>query len=403
MADIIPFKATRPTPDKAPLVTTLAYDEYSAAELASWLDFNPFSFLHIINPAYVNQQKIGVEQRFKIVANKYKDFKRDQIFIQDEQPAFYLYKITAKSYSFVGIMAGTSIEDYKSQHIRKHENTLDYRVSALRDYFKISGFNTEPVLMMHPPHQQLDEWMNSYQKNNPIYDFTTTNKQKHTIWKIDKPADIEYITQVFKGFEHLYIADGHHRSAASEMIHDEDPENPLLQHFMSYLVAENSIKINEYNRVIHDLNGYSTDQFLALLEEDFAIKARKQQLWKPSQKFEFGMYLNNVYYSLRLKQNPTDKEGLEVLDAQILYDKILHKILAIGDLRTDSRIDYIPGNQSVMEMFKKIDNGEYEVGFTLFPPSIEEIKYLAHNNLTMPPKSTYIEPKLRNGLIIYEF
>lgn len=403
MAEIIPFKATRPTPDKAPLVTTLAYDEYSAAELASWLDFNPFSFLHIINPAYVNQQKIGVEQRFKIVANKYKDFKRDQIFIQDEQPAFYLYKITAKSYSFVGIMAGTSIQDYKSQHIRKHENTLDYRVSALRDYFKISGFNTEPVLMMHPPHQKLDEWIETHQKNNPIYDFTTTNKQKHTIWKIDKATDIEYITQVFKGFEHLYIADGHHRSAASEMIHDEDPENPLLQHFMSYLVAENSIKINEYNRVIHDLNGYSTDQFLALLEEDFAIKARKQQLWKPSQKFEFGMYLNNVYYSLRLKQNPTDKEGLEVLDAQILYDKILHKILAIGDLRTDSRIDYIPGNQSVMEMFKKIDNGEYEVGFTLFPPSIDEIKYLAHNNLTMPPKSTYIEPKLRNGLIIYEF
>ncbi len=403
MAEIIPFKATRPTPDKAPLVTTLAYDEYSAAELASWLDFNPFSFLHIINPAYVNQQKIGVEQRFKIVANKYKDFKRDQIFIQDEQPAFYLYKITAKNYSFVGIMAGTSIQDYKSQHIRKHENTLDYRVSALRDYFKISGFNTEPVLMMHPPHQQLNEWMDSHQKNNPIYDFTTTNKQKHTIWKIDKPTDIEYIKKIFKGFEHLYIADGHHRSAASEMIHDEDPENPLLHHFMSYLVAENSIKINEYNRVIHDLNGYSTDQFLALLEEDFAIKARKQQLWKPSQKFEFGMYLNNVYYSLRLKKTPTNKEGLGVLDAQILYDKILHKILDIGDLRTDSRIDYIPGSQSVMEMFKKIDNGEYEVGFTLFPPSIEEIKYLAHNNLTMPPKSTYIEPKLRNGLIIYEF
>lgn len=403
MADIIPFRATRPTPDKASLVTTLAYDEYSATELASWLDFNPFSFLHIINPAYVNQQKIGVEQRFRIVAAKYKDFKRDRIFIQDENPAYYLYRIATRNYSFIGIMAGTSIEDYKSQLIKKHENTLDYRVLALRDYFKISGFNTEPVLMMHPDNPDLDKWIENYQNNTPIYDFTTTNKQKHTVWKVDNQTDIDYITQIFKGFEHLYIADGHHRSAASEMIHDENTENPLLRYFMSYLVSEKSIRINEYNRVIHDLNGHTTEEFLNLLEKDFILKPRKQQLWKPSQKFEFGMYLNNVYYSLKLKNLPEANEGLEVLDAQILYDKILHKILGIGDLRTDSRIDYIPGNQSVIEMFKKIDNGEYEVGFTLFPPSIDEIKYLAHNNLTMPPKSTYIEPKLRNGLMIYEF
>lgn len=403
MADIIPFRATRPTPDKAPLVTTLAYDEYSATELASWLDFNPFSFLHIINPAYVNQQKIGVEQRFKIVATKYKDFKRDKIFIQDEKPSFYLYRISSKDYNFVGIMAGTSIEDYKSQCIRRHENTLDYRVSALRDYFKISGFNTEPVLMMHPEDSGLDNWIANYQNNTPIYDFTTTNRQKHTVWTIDNPQDIDYITSVFKTFNHLYIADGHHRSAASEMIYDEDKNNPLLHYFMSYLVSESSIKINEYNRVIYDLNGHKVEEFLRLLEDDFIIKPRKQQLWKPSEKFEFGMYLNNTYYSLKLKNTPKEKAGLEVLDAQILYDRVLKKLLGIGDLRTDSRIDYIPGNQSVVEMFKKIDNGEYEIGFTLFPPSIEEIKYLAQNNLTMPPKSTYIEPKLRNGLIIYEF
>lgn len=404
MAKIIPFKAVLPTADKVGLVTTRSYDEYSAAELASWLDFNPFSFLHIMNPAYINQQKIGINERFKMVANKYNDFKRDGILVKQENAAMYLYKIETKKNRFVGIMAGTSVADYQENKIKKHENTLEYRVSTLKDYFKITQFNTEPVLMMYPENTTLEQWISGKQKTQPLYDFSTTNRERHTLWCIDSPVEIEFITSIFNSFENLYIADGHHRSASAHLLSEEntDKNNTQLDYFMSFLISESNIKINEYNRLVHDLNNHTTEEFLSYLNQDFEVKKREEQIWKPTQKFEFGMYLEGNFYSLKLKNTPTSTNKLETLDAQLLYDKILQPILGIGDLRTDGRIDYIPGNKSLLEMIDKIDNGDFKIGFNLYPASIEEIKFLADNNLTMPPKSTYIEPKFRNGLIIYE-
>jgi len=404
MAKIIPFKAVLPTADKVALVTTRSYDEYSAAELASWLDFNPFSFLHIMSPAYINQQKIGINERFKMVANKYNDFKRDGILVKQDKCAMYLYKIETKKNIFLGIMAGTSVADYQGNKIKKHENTLAYRVDTLKDYFKITQFNTEPVLMMYPENDALQQWISDKQKTAPLYDFSTTNREKHTLWSIDSEKEIEFITNIFNSFDNLYIADGHHRSASAHLLHQEnnDVNNSKLDYFMSFLISENNIKINEYNRLVHDLNNHSVTDFLSLLDKDFVVTKRNEQIWKPTQKFEFGMYLEGNFYSLQLKDIPTSENKLETLDAQLLYDKILNPILGIEDLRTDSRIDYIPGNKSLLEMIDKIDNGAYKIGFNLYPASIEEIKYLADNDLTMPPKSTYIEPKFRNGLIIYE-
>ena len=404
MAKIIPFKAVLPTADKVALVTTRSYDEYSATELASWLDFNPFSFLHIMSPAYINQQKIGINERFKMVANKYNDFKRDGILVKQDKPAMYLYKIETKKNIFVGIMAGTSVADYQDNHIKKHENTLEYRVNTLKDYFKITQFNTEPVLMMYPENDALQQWISDKQKTTPLYDFSTTNREKHTLWSIDSQEEIDFITNLFDSFENLYIADGHHRSASAHLLHQEntDSSNHKLDYFMSFLISENNIKINEYNRLVHDLNNHSITDFLSLLDKDFVVIKRDEQIWKPTQKFEFGMYLEGNFYSLQLKEIPNSTNKLETLDAQLLYDKILNPILGIEDLRTDSRIDYIPGNKSLLEMIDKIDHGAFKIGFNLFPASIEEIKYLADNDLTMPPKSTYIEPKFRNGLIIYE-
>lgn len=404
MAKIIPFKAVLPTADKVALVTTRSYDEYSATELASWLDFNPFSFLHIINPAYVNQQKIGMNERFKIVANKYNDFKRDGILVKQEKPALYLYKIASKKHTFIGIMAGTSVCDYQENKIKKHENTLEYRVNTLKDYFKITQFNTEPVLMMYPENASLQQWIDNKQKTSPLYDFSTTNREKHTLWCIDTQDEIDFITSIFDSFDNLYIADGHHRSASAHLLHQEntDKSNQKLDYFMSFLISENNIKINEYNRLVHDLNNHSVSDFLALLETDFEVTKRLEQIWKPTQKFEFGMYLEGNFYALKLKNVPNSENKLETLDAQLLYDKILNPILGIGDLRTDSRIDYIPGNKSLFEMIEQIDNGAFKIGFNLYPAAIDEIKFLADNNLTMPPKSTYIEPKFRSGLIIYE-
>lgn len=404
MADIIPFKAVRPSADKVALVTTRPYDEYSAAELASWLDFNPFSFLHIVNLAFINQEKIDPLLRYKMVATKYEDFKRDGILIKDENPAMYLYQIKSKKNNFIGILAGTSINDYKENVIKKHENTLQYRVENLKDYFNETRFNTEPVLMMYPNCDALEHWIALKMNEIALYDFSTTNRERHTVWKIDTNEDLDFIQQTFKKMPNLYIADGHHRSATSNLLLNENGENASesMNYFMSFLICEKLIQINEYNRLVHDLNGLESNDFLNILNNDFIVE-KVHEFWKPTTKYSFGMYLDGIFYSLTLKNIPADTSIINTLDAQILYDKILNPLLNIKDLRTDSRISYIPGNKNIIELVNKVDNGEFKVGFILYPSSINEIKTLADNNLTMPPKSTYIEPKLRNGLIIYEF
>ncbi len=409
MSKIIPFKAVRPTPDKVALVTCRNYDDYSPAELASWLDFNPYSFLHVINPAYVHSQKITLDKRFKGVAHKYQDFKNEGIFIEDEKPAFFLYEIQTKNQSFTGIVAGISIEDYKNNVIKKHEDTLQYRVEYFKDYLQQTGFNTEPVLITYPDNLELNNWISVKKKDQAIYHFATTNKEKHTLWKIDSNIEISWLEKQFENIPELYIADGHHRSASAELLYDENNylNNQNLNYFMSFLIAESNVKIYEFNRIIRDLNGHSKEDFILKLSEHFIIKSKEQELWKPQDKFEFGMYLDGSFYALFYKVNynsnfKNQNSILSNLDAQILYEKVLQPILGIEDLRNDERIEYIPGKQSILTIKELVDEGEFEVGFMLFPIDISEIIALADNNLIMPPKSTYIEPKFRSGLLVYE-
>lgn len=413
MSKIIPFKAVRPTPDKVGLVTCRNYDDYSPAELASWLDFNPYSFLHVINPAYVHSQKITLDKRFKGVAHKYQDFKNDGIFLEDQNASFFLYEIQTKSQSFTGIIAGTSIEDYKNNKIKKHEDTLQYRVELFKDYLHQTQFNTEPVLITYPDKSEINNWILEKKKEQALYHFATTNKEKHTLWKVETEAEISWLEKQFESIPELYIADGHHRSASAELLHDQFGHlgNQNLNYFMSFLIAESNVKIYEFNRIIRDLNGHSKEDFIEKLSEHFIIKSKDQELWKPQGKFEFGMYLDGDFYALFYKldsgkseqanQN-TKRSLLENLDAQILYDKVLQPILGIEDLRNDERIEYIPGKQSILTIKELVDEGEFEVGFMLFASDISEIKALADNNLIMPPKSTYIEPKFRSGLMVYE-
>jgi uncharacterized protein (DUF1015 family) len=404
MAKIIPFKAVRPTSDKVSLVTSRSYDEYSSAELASQLDFNPFSFLHILNPIYTNLQKVGIEKRFKLVAQKYKEFKNEDVFLKEDNPVFYLYEIQTKNQNFIGIIAGTSIADYQQNIIKKHEDTLQYRVEVFKDYLHQTGFNTEPVLITYPDDLELNSWINTKKKEPRIYEFSTKKKEKHLLWKIDNSKEIAFIQNKFQDIGDLYIADGHHRTASAELLlaENKNTQNDNLNYFMSFLIAESNVKIHEYNRIILDLNNHSKAEFLALLSNIFWIKNKEQELWKPTKKFEFGMYLDNEFYCLTLKDGNNFNSVLESLDAQILYEKVLQPILGITDLRNDERIDYIPGNQSITTIKEVVDEGEFEVGFMLFPAEIAEIKALADNNLIMPPKSTYIEPKFRSGLVVYE-
>ncbi|WP_322550531.1 DUF1015 domain-containing protein [Flavobacterium psychraquaticum] len=405
MAKIIPFKAVRPVADKVALVTCRTYDDYSSAELASWLDYNPYSFLHVIHPAYANAQKITLDKRFKGVAHKYQDFKQEKILFSEEDPVFYLYEIQSKGQTFTGIIAGTSVEDYQNNVIKKHEDTLQYRVELFKDYLHQTHFNTEPVLITYPDSVEINTFISLRKNSEAIYEFSTTTKEKHTLWKIDTQSEIDFLQEHFEKIPNLYIADGHHRSASAELLYEQDKHlsNKNLNYFMSFLIAESNVKIYEFNRLIRDLDGLTKDEFLKKLSEHFKIEDKDQELWKPQNKYEFGMYLDGSFYALFYKQESHNQISiLDSLDAQILYDKVLNPLLGIEDLRNDERIDYIPGKQSIAVIKELIDEGEFEVGFMLYPSDIKEIKALADNNLIMPPKSTYIEPKFRSGLVVYE-
>ncbi|MCI4443523.1 MAG: DUF1015 domain-containing protein [Lentimicrobium sp.] len=405
MAKIVPFKAVRPTRDKVCLVTCRSYDEYVNAELAAQLDFNPLSFLHILKPAYTNQETVSFEKRYKQVSQKYQEFKNEIILVKDRKPGIYIHKIVNKTQSYTGIIVGTSVEDYRNNIIKKHEGIIAFRVRLLKEYMKYSEFNTEPVLMTYPVNKSIENWLYNCTQKLADFEFSTTKKETHYLWKIDDALEIDWIQNIFKKTENLYIADGHHRTEAIKLLSDENdnPENTAKNYILSYLISENNVKIYEYNRLVKDLNGLSKENFIKELNKNFNVKNWKQKPFQPSQKYQIGMYLDNEFYSLDLKtENFTFKNALDCLDTQILYENVLLPILDIEDVRNDERIEYISGKQSIIEIKQRIDDGEFQVGFLMFPSNINEIKDLADSNLIMPPKSTYIEPKFRNGLVIYE-
>lgn len=411
MANIQPFKAVRPTRDKAGLVASRSYEDYSAEELTSQLEYNPFSFLHIINPGYKFQQTITGDQRFQLVKNRYLEFKEDQIFVKDQTPCYYIYKIITRNDTFCGIIAAASVEDYENNNIKKHEDTLSLRENLFKDYLQVVGFNTEPVLLTYKDSSAIENILKEIIKTRPEYEFSTYNKEVHNLWKVDSAETIEKIKSEFAQMKNLYIADGHHRSASSYLLAKESREaNPNhtgeepYNFFMSFLIAESNLKIYEYSRLIKDLNGRSKEEFLVELDEWFRIENRGREVYYPSKKHHFNMYLDGDFYSLYLrKTNYEFSDSLSRLDTYILYEKILKPILGVKDLRSDSRITYIHGKNDILEIKSKVDQGNYIVGFGMLPLTIEEIKQVADEGLIMPPKSTYIEPKMRSGLTIYEF
>ena len=411
MAIVKPFNGVRATRDKVALVSSKSYEAYTPAELGAKLNFNPFSFLHIIKPGYKYHQEVTGEERFKLVHNRFIEFKENKIFTKDETPAFYIYKKISGQNSYCGIIAAASVDDYNSNKIKKHEGTIKRREQLFQNYLKVVGFNAEPVLLTYPDNDTVNTITNKYQAQRPEYEFTTTDKRVHHVWVVTDLSDIKIISEAFADISSLYIADGHHRSSSScllaEQFKKENKEhtgNEPYNFFMSYLIPESHLKISEFNRLIKDLNGLTKEAFLIQLDEWFRIENKGQQLYRPSKQHHFSMYLDGEYYSLYLRKSIyTFTDALSELDAEILYRTILKPILGIKNLRKSKRIGYSHGKNDVFKLKEKVDSGDYKVAFGLVPATIEQLKAIADANLQMPPKSTYVEPKLRSGLIMYEF
>ena len=412
MAIVKPFKAVRASRDKVAMVSSKPYEIYTPEMRNAKLAFNPFTFLHVINPGYKYQkQNIFGELRFKLVHNRYLEFKEDKVFTQDKIPAFYIYQKNTATKSFCGIIAATSVADYHNKVIKKHEGTLKKRELLFENYLKNTGFNAEPVLLTYPDNEEIDSIIKKYKVQRPEYEFSTTDKDTHVLWVVNNAIDIEKITTAFKEIDTLYIADGHHRSTSScllaERLAKENPKHTGAEDynfFMSYLLPESELSIFEFNRFITDLNGLTPNEFLIELDTFFRIENRKQELYKPKEKHHFSMYLNGSFYALYLRKslyNFTD--ALSKLDAQILYKTVLKPILGIDDIRNDSKIVYSQNKTDSLELKSKVDSGDFKVSFGMLPTTIKELKEIVDGDLLMPPKTTYIEPKLRSALTIYEF
>ncbi len=409
MAKVKPFRAVRPTRDKVALVTTRSFDIYDKNELKNILKLNPFSFLHILKPGFKFKKTVTGEERFKLVHNRYNEFKENKIFIQDEKPKFYLHQKTYKNICFWGIIALSSLEDYKNNIIKKHEKTLKDREALFGHYLDVTGFNAEPVLITYPDNEFLTSIYQKYKSQRAEYEFTTNKKRTHLFWLIEEAEDINKIEKEFDNIETLYIADGHHRTASSfylfNKINNEkvDQISDLHNYFMTYLIPESSLKITSFNRFLKSLNNLTKEEFLIKLDESFRIENLGKQYYKPSKKHHFSMYLDGEFYKLYLRKSLYKiNTVLDDLDSQILYKTILQPIFGINDLSNDNNISYIPEIKNPLQLKNEVDSGKFKVGFGSFPLSVSHLKSIANNNLTMPPKSTYVEPKLRSGLTIYE-
>lgn len=412
MAKIVPFKAVRPTRAIVGLVASRPYQSYTVEEREARMDYNPYTFLHIVNPGYKYDKVITGKDRYKLVRNRYQEFKEDNIFISDDKPAFYIYKIVNRfKQVFNGIIAASSAEDYEKNIIKKHEDTIAKREETFKNYLDTVGFNAEPVLLTYPDNDTLANIIEKAQQKHAEYEFTMTYRDTHYLWKVDDDITIKKIQKEFAKTNTIYIADGHHRSASSYLLYKDKKEtNPnhsgdeTYNFFMTYLIPESDLIVHEFNRLIKDLNGFTKEEFLIKLDAFYRIENRGKAPYKPSKPHHFNMYLDGEFYSLYLRKTVYKfNTSLDELDAQVLYKTILQPILGIDDLRNDNRIAYTHGKHEVINLKSSVDSGKYKVGFGMLPATVQQLKKIADDGLKMPPKSTYILPKLRSGITIYEF
>jgi uncharacterized protein (DUF1015 family) len=403
MADIASFKAIRPIRDKVHLVATRPYYSYKKNVLKAKLQTNPFTFLRIINPEFGNKIKTkpNSNKRFEMVNDRYKEFIDKKILIQEESSRIYIYRQSKHEYSCVGVIAGASIEEYLNDKIKKHEATLTHREAMFTRYLKIVGYNAEPVLITYQGNKDINSHINELLKARPEYEFTTTDNIKHELWVLSEVETLE-IQKLFKDIPSTYIADGHHRSASSaRLLKNGQNTFPNSKYFLSYFVEEQQLTIIEFNRLLKSLNGLTKEEFIDKLHALGEIRELKEKV-SPSQEHHINFCIDRQWYELKIQAALIDNSHpVKCLDSSLLTELILSPILGIHDIKTSDQIDFLPGSFSIDEFEDYFAKHKFKVGFLLYPIKIQQIKNVADYGLNMPPKSTWIEPKLRSGLTIY--
>lgn len=411
MATVIPFKAIRPVRDKVHLAASRSYVTYEKSALQAKLRKNPFSYLHVLNPQFGHPNPVSRDtpMGLKKIKERFNDMNEEGVYLKDEAPTYYVYRQEKNGTSFFGLIGCISVEDYFNGTVRKHEATLTKREEKLKNYLRIVDINADPVCFVYPDNDVIHAIISRQTEVRPEYDFSTKDRVRHSLWLIESQEDVDRLKEQFDGIDKVYIADGHHRSASSALLGQERIERNRghrglegYNYFMGIFFAESNIKIHEFNRLVKDLNGLSSSAFLEQISDSFDVVPQEHFSCKPTGHYEMCMYLDGKWYKLFVKPEKLDPEHpSKNLDSSLLTDLILDPVLGIEDLRTDTRVEFIDGTKDLAQMKEKVDAGEMAVAFILYPATIDQLKDIADSGEVMPPKSTWIEPKLMTGLTIY--
>lgn len=412
MAIIKPFKGVRPPKQYVKEVASRPYDVLNSEEARAEAQGNEKSLYRIIKPEIdfpPGKDEHDEDVYLKAVEN-FHLFQEKGWLVQDEKEMYYVYAQTMSGKTQYGLVVGAHVEDYMTGKIKKHELTRRDKEEDRMKHVRVNDANIEPVFFAYPQNEELDRIVSRVTARAPEYDFVSVDGVGHHFWLIPDEQDINRITDIFANFPALYIADGHHRSAAAALVGAEKAENnpdhtgkEEYNYFMAVCFPDNQLTIIDYNRVVKDLNGLSEAEFLEKVERNFIVEEKGPEIYKPDRLHNFSMYLSGKWFSLTAKPGTyDDNDPIGVLDVTVLSNLILDEVLGIKDLRSDTRIDFVGGIRGLGELEKRVDSGEMAVAFALYPVSMQQLMDIADTGNIMPPKTTWFEPKLRSGLVIHK-
>lgn len=412
MAKIKPFKGVRPPKQWVEEVASRPYDVLSSEEARREAGDNEKSLYHIIKPEidFAPGTDEHSEPVYAQAVANFKKFQEKGWLVQDAEEKYYVYAQTMNGRTQYGLVVGAYVEDYMNGVIKKHELTRRDKEEDRMKHVRINNANIEPVFFAYPDHAELDAIVARITAGEPEYDFVAPDGFGHHFWVINDRKDIDLITELFAGIPYLYIADGHHRTAAAALVGAEKAkQNPHhngteeYNYFLAVCFPGSQLNIIDYNRVVKDLNGLSVEEFLNKVGEHFDIEKKGAEIYKPTHLHNFALYVDGCWYSLTAKPGTyDDQDPIGVLDVTVSSDLILRDILGIHDLRSDKRIDFVGGIRGLGELQKRVDSGEMKMALALYPVSMQQIMDIADTGNIMPPKTTWFEPKLRSGLVIHK-